>query len=132
MRLETPRATVERSAFANLPDGREVEMTRKVIEVGEDEVTLRVTFAFGGMTQERDQPFPRHKVLKAAFEEFEATYSKETVTIGDSEFECDVMTYERNGSQEKVWICKNVPVTGVVKMERDGVVVLELVEWGKD
>ncbi|MHC4974542.1 MAG: S41 family peptidase [Planctomycetota bacterium] len=112
-------------------NGQEIEMTRKVIEVGEDEVTLRVTFAFGGNTQERDQPFPRHKTLKP-LDGSEATYSRDTVTIGDTTFECIVMTFERNGTEEKVWMCPKVPVTGVVKMERDGVVVLELIEWGKE
>jgi len=112
-------------------DGREVEMTRKVIEIGEDELMLRVTYAFGDTTQERDQPFPRHKVLKP-LDGSEATYSKETISVGDAALECIVMTYERNGTREKVWVCPKIPVTGVVRMERDGVVVLELVEWGKD
>jgi len=113
------------------PNGQEVEMTRKVIEVGEDEVTLRVTFTFAGGTQERDQPFPRQKTLKP-LDGSEATYSKDTVTVGDTTLECIVMTFERNGAEEKVWMCPKVPVTGVVRTERDGVVVLELVEWGKD
>ncbi|MHC4670047.1 MAG: S41 family peptidase [Planctomycetota bacterium] len=113
------------------PGGQEIEMTRRVVVVGEDEITLQVTISFGGNTREGRQARPRSKLLKP-LDGSEATYERDTVTVSDTTFECTVMTYTRDNVEERVWVCPKVPVTGVVKVERDGAVVLELIEWGKD
>ena len=43
-----------------------------------------------------------------------------------------MMTFTAEGNEEKVWFSPEVPVTGAVRQERNGTVVLEVLEWGKD
>jgi len=114
------------------PNGQEIEMKERVVDVTDDEVTLqRTVFLDAGDRELPARPRPRSKVLKP-LDDSDATYHTETVTVGDATLECVVMTFEADGAESKVWICPQVPVTGIVKVERDGVVVLELIEWGKE
>jgi tricorn protease len=110
----------------------EFEMTRRVLSVTDAEVVIGTTMHMGGESLERDpQPRPRSKLLVPQGGE-PATYSREKRAVAGREMDCIVMTYTREGAEEKAWFCPDVPVTGVVHAERAGAVVLDLIEWGKD
>jgi len=114
-------------------NGQEMEVTQKVVEVDDESVTLEMSVVFHG--QSRTFPpvkRPLRKLLKPRGDR-EATYGKETLTVNGETLECIVMTFTgRNGGEEKVWVCPKIPVDGLVKVERDGQVVAQLLEWGTE
>ena len=60
-------------------------------------------------------------------------YEKEQITVGDNTFDCWVMTAtDPNGFEWKWYVCPDVPVTGYVRIERDGKKLLEIMEWGEE
>jgi C-terminal processing protease CtpA/Prc len=110
----------------------EFEMTRKVLAVTDDEVTIGMTAHMGGESRELDpMRRPRTRLLVPQGGE-PATYAREKRTVAGREMDCIVMTYVREGAEEKAWFSPEVPVTGVVHAERAGTVVLDLLDWGKD
>jgi hypothetical protein len=108
----------------------EMEMTVKVVEVTDDEVVVQRTMSIGGR-EVRSRPVRRPKVRQLT-EGVDATLSKDTVTVGSRTLDCIVMTTHHEVRDHKIWICPQVPVDGVVRMEADGVVVRELIDWGTD
>ena len=57
--------------------------------------------------------------------------SRETVTVDGKDLDCIVITRTaRNGTVDKRWICDEIPVTGLVRRERAGQVMSELLSWG--
>jgi len=57
------------------------------------------------------------------------TVSEETATVGGKSVPCLVMTAEAGGQTSKTWMSAEVPF-GIVKVEANGKVAQELVEWG--
>jgi tricorn protease len=109
-----------------------IEVTRRVTDVTADEVTLTVTAVVEGRAvDERTERRPRSRVL-APLDGSHASFGRERLTVAGRELECVVMTYTRAGAEEKAWFAAEVPVTGVVRQERAGAVVAELLDWGKD
>jgi tricorn protease len=102
------------------PNGQTAELTRRVVNVSDDEVTLELTI--NGQTREERRPRAR---LLAPPDGSAATYA-------GKDLDCVVMTFSHAGAEEKAWFCADVPVTGVVRAERAGTVILELLDWGKD
>ena len=112
--------------------GVEFEVTQRVTDVSDEEVTLAATLMRDGRNfPARPRTRKRPTELKAPGD-MEATFTKETVTINDQKLECIVMTIEDDGVTQKVWFCLKIPVDGLVKVERDGDVVAELLEWGTE
>ena len=60
------------------------------------------------------------------------SHGHERLTVAGRELDCVVITFTRAGAEEKAWFSNEVPVTGVVRHERSGTVLLELLEWGRD
>ncbi len=53
------------------------------------------------------------------------------VTIDETELDCITVSLEDpDGNALKFWYCAAIPVDGLVRVEREGDVVVELVEWG--
>ncbi|MCK6458669.1 MAG: S41 family peptidase [Planctomycetes bacterium] len=107
--------------------GETVEMIRRVVGVADDEVTILWTLD----GESREEKRPRTRLL-APMDGSAATYGHERVTVAGKELDCVVMTFTRAGAEEKAWFSNEVPVTGVVRHERSGTVLLELLDWGKD
>ena len=107
-------------------------MTEKIVEVTDEDVVIERTVSLGG--RERRMPPARQRRLNAIEppEGVDTTFSREKLTVGDVELDCLVMTMSRDGREQKVWLCDAIPVTGLVKIETDGRVVRELIEWGTD
>jgi tricorn protease len=109
-----------------------IEVTRRVTGVSDDEVTMTVTaFVEGRAVDERTEQRPRSRVL-APLDGSPAAFGRERLTVAGRELDCVVMTYTRAGAEERAWFAAEVPVTGVVRQERAGAVVAELLDWGKD
>ncbi|MDH3592160.1 MAG: hypothetical protein OER88_09785, partial [Planctomycetota bacterium] len=112
--------------------GVEFEVTQRVTDADAENVTIQVSVSQEGRARE----FP--PMTRAKPEELkpvgdvEATYAKETVTVNEKKLECIVMTFERNGVTQKLWICLKLPVDGLVRHEQDGEVIAEVLEWGVD
>jgi tricorn protease len=110
----------------------EVEMTRRVLSVTDDEVTIGMTAHMGGESRELEsQKRPRTRLLTPQ-DGSAATYGREKVLVKGREMDCIVMSFTREGMPEKAWFHPEVTVTGVVRHERAGTVILELLDWGKD
>jgi tricorn protease len=107
--------------------GETAEMTRRVVAVSDDEVTILLDL--GGESREEKRPRTR---LLTPMDGSEATYGRERLLVNGRELDCIVMNFHRAGADEKAWFAPEVPVTGVVRHERSGTVILELLDWGKD
>jgi hypothetical protein len=79
----------------------------------------------------RAEPRPRTRLL-APLDGSGATYGRERVTVAGRDLDCIVMSFQSERGDEKAWFSPEVPVTGVVRHERAGAVILELLDWGKD
>ncbi len=112
--------------------GGEATITREVIEVTDDEVVSR-TFIQQG-ERRADGPTMRRPRTKAFpfGERGPVTWSSEEVEINGTTLACHVATMTRRGAEIRRWISLQVPVDGLVRLERGGEIVSELLEWGSD
>ncbi len=110
----------------------EFEMTRRVLAVTDDEVTIGMTAHMGGQSRELDPQRRARTRLLAPQDGSPATFTREKRVVLGRDMDCIVMTYTRDGAEEKAWFSPDIPVTGVVRAERSGAVVLELLDCGKD
>jgi len=116
------------------PDGREFHIRMTVTEVTDDEITIEQVLLVGDreikgpvMRRERKRELTPPNDMEAT------SYGKESITVNDKQFDCVTMMAEMpNGSSLKYYVCDKVPVNGLVRLERDGEVVVEIVEWGDD
>ncbi|MEN8150932.1 MAG: S41 family peptidase, partial [Planctomycetota bacterium] len=116
------------------PTGQEVEIVITVTEVTEDTVTLTQAFHIGGReVPGREVSRSRDKTLKPP-EGYELVgYGREKITIGEHELDCHTMTAKDPAGREmKWWVAPEVPVSGYVRLDRDGETMFEAIEWGTD
>ncbi len=118
----------------SIVQGEETIATLRVTEVSEDEVHLESRVAYSGSEI-------RGAVLKRPRNEFmqmgrrggraKVEIGKETVEVKGKSIECITITRtNRRGQVDKRWVSNEVPVNGVVRRERGGKVVQELLDWG--
>lgn len=64
----------------------------------------------------------------------DATIVEETISAGGKTFHALLVdTVNKDGTRFKVHMAKEIPITGVIKVERDGnVVALELIDFGEE
>jgi hypothetical protein len=108
-------------------------VTMRVTEVSEDEVVLQSTVERG--EAETEGPAMRMPRSEApGFGRLEgATFEDASVTVAGRTLACTVVTTtSRRGGQTRRWISADVPVTGLVKVERDGRILSELLDFGRD
>ncbi|MHC4955971.1 MAG: S41 family peptidase [Planctomycetota bacterium] len=121
---------------------REMEMTVTVVEVDDEEnvVFLQRTLHVperGDIVVPQRQKMKRRKFMRRPGEArgfSDVTVEKDggTVTVGEHELKCFTITATRNGTPIKWYYCPKVPVDGLVKVERDGETVMELVDFGTE
>jgi hypothetical protein len=127
-------------------DGSTIRQT--VLEVTDKEVTIEVVASFGGKEFpasktkiDLSQPYDPAAMAKGKVEVKTLDSGKETLTIGDKKYDCTwtktkVTTKVGDKdftSEAKTWVCKDVPLNGVVKVETISDFVnstMELVEAG--
>ncbi len=114
------------------PNGREMELKLTVASVSDDEVVLDQVVSVAGREMPGPQlRRPRQKELVPPGDLPAESYGKETLTVAGQTFECIVMTaVDPQGGRFKYWHCVELPVNGLVRMEREGELVLELLAWG--
>ncbi len=119
----------------NVVQGQETVSTLRVVAVTADEVHIKSEILHGDtvirgnvVKHKRRKTMPLRGKGRG-----DTTVSKETIEIGGKSLDCHVITFKsRRGTVSKRWICGEIPVNGLVKRERDGKVVSELLEWGVD
>ena len=111
--------------------GNEGEVLQKVDAVEDGRVTIQNTVTMGDRKIEgQPQVRPLRKNLRIR-RGGTIEIGEETLTVNGKDLKCVVITRTaRNGTIDKRWICDEVPVTGLVKRERAGQVVSELLSWG--
>jgi hypothetical protein len=115
--------------------GEETIATLRVVEVTDDEVHLESRVAHAG-TEIRGAVIKRsrHQPLGAVGRRARAgkvEFGEETVEVKGRKLECVTVTRtNRRGQVDKRWICPEIPVSGLVRQERGGTVVKELLDWG--
>ena len=126
--------------------GREVEVTTTIVEVDTDDNkiflqrTLHDMPMRDGSTRDitipQRQKIDRRKHMRAPKDEkisdFKVSLEPVTVEVDGKELTCITISYTRGDNEIVVYQCKTVPVDGIVKVERNGDVVEELLEWGID
>ncbi|MHC4849529.1 MAG: hypothetical protein ACYTEG_13880, partial [Planctomycetota bacterium] len=56
-----------------------------------------------------------------------------TLTVNDQELKCFTVSGKSRDGKEVTWYyCPAIPVDGLVKVERDGETVMELLDWGTE
>jgi tricorn protease len=113
------------------PEGEAV-VTMEVVEVTADEVVLQSRVERGG------EAGPGPAIRRARTRDLsgegegEGTWSTETLVLGGREVVCHVLASPtRRGGTVKRWFSNEVPVTGLARVERDGRLIREVVEWGR-
>lgn len=116
--------------FRNVVQGQETIATMKVVEVTEDEVVLETSVAHGDTVIQGNQirrPRRKEMNLRGAEVKVEET----TLEVKGKTLKCLLITRKtRRGIVDRRWISTDVAVTGLVKRERAGKVVSELLDWG--
>ncbi len=107
--------------------------TLRVIEVVDDAVKLESKIAYGGtemkgavLTRPR-----RERLALAGRRGGKVVLGQETLEVKGRSLDCVTITRtNRRGISDKRWLCSDVPVSGLVRQERDGKVVKQLLDWG--
>jgi Tol biopolymer transport system component len=119
--------------FRSIVQGKETIATLRVTEVTEDSVQLDSRVAYDG-TEHRGAPLsrPRRPHLPVGGRgRTRVEVGRETLHVKGHALDCVTITRtSRRGRVDKRWICADVPVSGLVRQERDGELVKELLDWG--
>jgi len=119
----------------NVVYGQETISTLRVVAVTDDEVHIKSEVVHGDTVMRGN--VVKHKRRKdmplRGKGRGDTSVTKETIEIAGKSLACHVITFKsRRGTVSKRWICADIPVNGLVKRERDGKVVSEILEWGVD
>ena len=112
--------------------GQEIEMITTVDEVSDDEVVLKQSILIQGRKiRARTMRRARTKELVPPGDREATGYGTAEITIGGKTFRCITMTAgDGNGGELKWYVSPDIPVDGYVRVERNGKVIEEIVEWG--
>lgn len=123
-----------------ITDDRKIEVVVKeqVIATSDKEVTVKITSTEMGKPREPEmQSFDITKphnplTVMGRAHTFEKTGDgKEKLKIGDKSYDCNWVTGKQvNDTRVKVWCSKAVPVLGIVKVDFQGLFLMELTESG--
>ncbi len=105
-----------------------MEMKQTVTKVTKEEVTLSTEMFMNGnpLGKPNEQKIPREAKGDAKAEGKKPKTSSATVKVKGKDVKCVVV--EASGS--KTYMSNDIPVTGIVKSEAGGKVVMELVDYG--
>jgi len=59
------------------------------------------------------------------------TITKGTISVKGKDLECWIIEMDVQGKKSRTYMSKDVPITGIVKTEFDGKVVMNLVDFGR-
>ena len=120
--------------------GREMEMTIRVDEVDNDEGHLILKGTVHLPDRELNMRPQKRKLRKhmrktvrgADGVEFKVGKEPVMLTINDKELKCFTVSMTREGVTITQYFCTDIPVDGLVRVERDGETIMELVDWGTE
>jgi tricorn protease len=111
--------------------GREIEVTLRVVNIEGDQVTLEQTATVNGREMTQTKVRPRSKELKPPSNIKASSYSRISLKVGDKTLKCIVMNATGPKGEKLKWYVSNeVAVNGLVRLERNGQVLLQVLEWG--
>lgn len=120
--------------------GMETSTRQTIVAMTASEVTVEqaTKMTMGGkpmppQTQSMTRPrqIERSKA-DAAKNDPKAKSSEEKLKASDGkEYACTVYEVEEQGKKGRTWICKELPLSGLVRSEADGKVLMEMVGWGR-
>jgi tricorn protease len=111
--------------------GQETVATLRVVEVSDDTVTLSSSVAYGGK-EIQGATLTRPRRERMQFRRGKVEIGHEVLEVKGHKLECITITHKmRRGGTDKRWICPEIPVNGLVRRERNGKVVMELLDWGQ-
>jgi tricorn protease len=115
--------------------GEEVIATIRVVAVKDDEVHVQSTMQHGDTQIKGDvsrRPRREHLALRSRGGQ-RLEVGEATLEVAGKKLICTVVTRTlRRGGVEKRWYSNEVPVTGLVRREREGRVISEVLAWGSD
>jgi len=114
----------------NTPQGT-LFSTLRVTDVSDEKIEIEASFEIGGRTRTMKRSRKRHKKLRMRRADT-VSYDRETITVAGEQFDCIVVSASRGDRNVRIWFCDDVPVDGRVREERNGTVVAELVEYGRE
>jgi hypothetical protein len=117
--------------FRNRVQGTDTVVLQRVVEVTEEEVVLE-TVVRQGETVMPASTLRRPRAPRAGGRRpAERTVERATLTVGGRDLACVLVTSKgRRGTTVREWTCDEVAASGLVRRERDGEVVAEVVDWG--
>jgi len=128
-------ARVGEWALYDLEGQMQVKYT--VIEVTDEAVTIRMESTKDGeVVYSNDMPHPRSSRAEETPEGEippdmpRPRYSEDTLEVNGKTLECTVVELETEFEKTRSWICDDVPVNGLVRLEEGGVVTQKLLDWG--
>jgi hypothetical protein len=108
-------------------------MILEVVEADDETVTIRMSIEQGDRHMEGPERESEREPFIELTDPENVEVRKEKATVGDVEIECTVLAMTNpRGILVEQWISNEVPVTGLVKVVRDGETIRELVAWGTD
>ena len=115
--------------------GEKVIATIRVVAVKDDEVHVQSTMRHGDSEIKGDvsrRPRREHLALRTRGGQ-RMQVSQATLDVAGKKLECTVVTRTlRRGGVEKRWYSNEVTVDGLVRRERGGKVIREILEWGTE
>ena len=115
--------------------GEEAVATLRVVEVADDVVWLQSELAYGGKTMQgrRIARQRREHLALRGRRGGEAVVGRETLEVNGRKLECITVTRKGRGDRvDKRWYSAAVPVDGLVRHDRNGTTVRQLLDWGTD
>ncbi len=115
--------------------GEQVIATMRVVAVKDGEIHVQNTMQHGDTKIEGDvsrRPRREHLALRSRGGQ-RMQVGQATLEVAGKKLACTVVTRTlRRGGVEKRWYSNEVPVTGLVRRERDGQVISEVLAWGTE
>jgi hypothetical protein len=123
-----------------IADGRKIEaiVKKQVMAKSDMEVTLKLISTEMGKPREPEmqkiditKPYNPLTVMGRAHTFEKTGDGKEKLKIGDKSYDCNWVSGKQiNDTNVKVWYSKSVPVLGIVKVDFQGIFLMELTESG--
>jgi hypothetical protein len=123
-----------------IADDKKIEaiVKEQVIIKSDSEVTLKLTTTEMGKPREPEtqkvditKPYNPLTVMGRAHTFEKTGDGKEKLKIGDKSYDCNWITGKQvNDTKVKVWCSKSVPVRGIVKVDFQGIFIVELTDSG--
>jgi hypothetical protein len=115
--------------------GEETVATLRVVDVTDDNVKVESRLAYAGSEVEGavlNRPRRERVSLgDGGARAGKAEMGSDTLTVKGLKLDCVTITRtSRRGVIDKRWLCAEIPVSGLVRHERGGKVVKELLDWG--